>query len=384
MVDSAVASTDVLTGAATHGPLTTSLRSRKYEYPLLPYEELFRNFASVEGPGYAPFYEELCAEIGEQPAVAGLLGAAPEGQRRHTLLLAALHAVVLRYPAEPLGRWYPSVPGRAPTIPLGEALARFVAEHEGEIRSIVAQRRTQTNEVARCAVLEPVVAWANADVHEPLLLIDLGASAGLNLLLDRWHYDYSDGTTRGALASEVEITSEVRGPTSIPSMPAPVIAGRIGIDLEPVDVTDPEATGWLEACIFPEQAERLERLRRALRVAASWPPEVVAGTVLEHLPGILDRAGEAPVCVFDTWLLPYLAEEERQTLAELIADRGLTHPISWICGEPARAIPGFHPPADAPGEATCWVVRRYRPGEETAESLVAYSHPHGAWLDWQA
>jgi hypothetical protein len=134
------------------------------------------------------------------------------------LLLAAAHYLLLRSvkPRLPLAAYYPSIVG--PAARCGDpvpAFRRFCLERQGQIRELVATRRVQTNEVGRCACLLPAFTLAAGMAGgRPLALVEVGASAGLNLLFDRYAYDYGDGVPRGEAGSPVRISCSLRGPAA--------------------------------------------------------------------------------------------------------------------------------------------------------------------------
>jgi hypothetical protein len=262
--------------------------------------------------------------------VLALLDEARPEQRLPMLLLAAVHHEVLRE-----GAAYPAG---------ADAFAAYVEEHADAVRESLATRRTQTNEVGRAAFLLPCL----AHLPEPLTLIEVGASAGLNLNLDRYAYRYGDRTIG---ESAVLLEPELRGPAP-PVERIPQIASRIGVDLAPAP--DPD---WLRACVWPDQPERLARLDAALQIAAEHPPEVVQGDALTLLPQLIDEA-EGTVVVMHSAVADYLTGAQRQQLFWHVAE---VHHVS----------------AESEGAWTEFVLR-------VDGDQVGAAHPHGQWLAWGA
>jgi hypothetical protein len=185
----------------------------------------FRRFAS-ETAGSSPLYAALCHGLAARPEAASVLLQAPRRQRRPNLLLAAVHDLLLTGLEHPLADYYPSVGGARPVD--GETTRRLLDLLDGHAEAItdrVTTRSTQTNEVGRCAGLWPAVHRLVAADDRPLALVELGASAGLLLHLDRYRYDLEVGE---AAAGAVRIAPALRG--RAPAMDADVrIASRVGI-----------------------------------------------------------------------------------------------------------------------------------------------------------
>ena len=176
-----------------------------------------------------------------------------------------------------------------------EFLARFVQE-----------QAVQTNEVQRCFALLPAFLTLARESGVPVLdLLELGPSAGLNLLWDRYAYAYRHGSWGSS-----ELT--LRGVEYVP-MPGEVletqveVRSRRGIDLSPVDVTTEHGARLLRAFIWPGRVERGQRLRKAIEILRREPPVLVRGDYVELLPALLaERDDSALTVVFQTASTGYL------------------------------------------------------------------------------
>jgi Uncharacterized protein conserved in bacteria (DUF2332) len=146
---------------------------------------------------------------------------------------------------------------------------------------------------------------------QPLALIEVGASAGLCLLPDRYAYSYGDHSVRphDVRADAPVFPCRASSGTPLPRT-VPHIVWRAGLDLNPLDVADPEQMTWLQTLVWPEQTGRAERLRAAVRIAQADPPRLVQGDLRD---GVARRAAEAakdaPLVVFHTAVLVYLSSE---------------------------------------------------------------------------
>jgi hypothetical protein len=253
-----------------------------------------------------------------------------------------------------------------------------------ELEHLVATRTTQTNEVGRCSVLMPALALIASEVG-PLGHVDVGASGGLNLLLDRYAYRYRvDGseTTVGG-PSPVVLTADVRGDMPIPD-DVPAIVAHCGVDRRPIDVTDPAEAQWLEACVWPDQTDRFRRLVAAIELAREHPPELLTGDAVAMLRPAIERVGaSAHPVVTNSWVLNYLTSAGRTAyLAELDAI-GAQRALTWVYAEAPALIPELpNEPDPIDAHRTVLSMVRWRNGERTVTHL-ATCHPHGFWIHWR-
>ena len=347
--------------------------------PLEQLAQRFVRFADQECGAYAPFYDRLARAVAADPDLLAIAAHTRAGQQAPNLLLAAIHYLLLRGISHPLAAWYPSVGGTAEREgDLSAALHSFCLQYQGDLIHLVSTRLVQTNEVRRCSFLLPAFGEIARQVAgRPLALIEVGASAGLNLLFDRYAYLYDSHLRWGDPSAPVVIRCEVRG-GAVPPLPArpPVIASRLGIDLNPIHADDTDGTLWLRALVWPEQPERAELLRQALETARHDPPALTVGDALQALP---DAAAAVPmdvmVCIFHTNTLAHFPAEARERFRALISQLAQGRDLCWLYSEG----PGL--PGPEPGLPLRLV--RFVNGTPT-ERVLAVHHAHGAWIAWQA
>jgi hypothetical protein len=308
--------------------------------PELSTAENYRRWARAEEvAAKSPLYARLSEAVAGDPELLAFLDRRPPRERQPNLLLAAVRLL----------------------FGLQTDYAAFraaVLDHPDEVAAVLETRRTQTNEPNRCAALLPVL----AALPQPLALLEVGAAAGLCLLPDRYAYDYA-----GHQVGESSVVFPCRPEGAVP-LPAavPQIAWRAGIDLAPVDVGDPGAVAWLEALVWPEEIDRLERLRAAIAIARRDPPRIVAGDLLERLPELAAEAPrDATLVVFHTAVLAYLTLERREELGRRAGELGAT----WIACEAPGVLPAL-------GSA----ARGFVLGVDGRR--VATCDSHGRWLRW--
>ena len=147
-----------------------------------------------------------------------------------------------------------------------------LAAHEDEIRRRIRQDVVQTNEVQRCVALLPAFLTVARETALPVELLELGPSAGLNLLVDRYRYAYAEGTWGGSDAL-LELVADERGRP----VPAELLATgldvrrRRGIDLAPVDATTEEGYLLLRSFVWPGLEDRVRRLDAAVATLRAEP-----------------------------------------------------------------------------------------------------------------
>lgn len=240
----------------------------------------------------------------------------------------------------------------------------------------------QTNEIRRCSYLAPAFTVASEQAaHRPLALIEVGTSAGLNLLWDRYGYRYRgrDGRSivAGAVGSPAQIECELRGEIALPGSDIQAeVFSRTGIDLRPLDLRDRTDLLWLQALIWPEHVERRELLEAAATIYERHPPSLVAGDAVEVLPGVLDRIdAEVVPVIFHTHTLNQFSQEMRIRLEGIIAESAARRdgPVFRI---------GNDLGGGGPHHSTL-KLRCYEPNK-CDERMLANVDGHGRWMEWLA
>jgi hypothetical protein len=242
----------------------------------------------------------------------------------------------------------------------GDFLARFIAEQP-----------VQTNEVQRSWVMLPCfLEVARRTGAEMFDVIELGPSAGLNLVWDRYAYRYEAGRW-GASDTPLELTGEELTPVPKALLTlVPTIGHRTGIDLRPVDVATDEGARLLKSFVWADQVDRLRRLDRAIEALRADPPELVRGDFVELLPGQLaSRRRDVLTVVFQTATLGYVAPEQRRRLRAALEEAGEEGQLAFVSTGRPR-VDG----------ATHWGISVQT--WPRARELVAEADYHGSWLEW--
>lgn len=307
-------------------------------------------FAQGEAKGW-PLYQTMAVVIAHSEPLLRFIASLPPPKRQPNLVLAAVRHVYgtprdLRH------------------------LEHLVERRGEELRAVIMARSTQTNEPGRCATLLPVL----TRLPQPLALLEVGASAGLCLLPDRYGYDYG-GVRLGPEGADADAAPvfPCRASDATPLPDAlPRIAWRAGLDLNPLDVADADAAGWLETLVWPGDEARARRLRQALQVARRDPPRVVKGDLLSDLPALAAQApADATLIVFHTAVLRYVEAEDRERFVDTVRDLRAV----WISNESPAVFPRIAAKLDAkpPGDRFLLAVDG---------APVALTGPHGQSIDW--
>jgi hypothetical protein len=294
-------------------------------------------------------YAELCRRFADDPVVAEIVGPEPTWEAP-LRLLGGLHHLVLGGEAS----WDDSL-----------------EEHKAFLAEFVREQGVQTNEVQRSWVLVPLfLRVAERTGAEVVDLVELGPSAGLNLVWDRYRCVYEAGAW-GPADARLTLTAEERG-----RVPAGLferelaVRGRIGIDRAPVDVTKDAKARLLKAFVWAGQEERLERLDRAIAAVRADPPELVEGDFVELLPEVLaSQPGDVLTVVFQTAALGYAGEEGRARVRAALEEAGRRRPLVFVTAGKGRT-----------GEQHWGLRIVYYP--EAEREFAGEADYHGAWLDW--
>ena len=329
-------------------------------------------FAAEARRAEAPLYELLSRGVGGDEAMREFANGARAGQPPANILFAAVHFLLLRGVEHPLRGFYPNLGGTERGDPF-PAFKHFVETHRGELAPLVAARVTNTNEVARSALLAAAFRAVAQEAGEPLHLIELGPSAGLNLNWDRYGVRYTRGEESYSIGppdAALVLDCELRGDKLPPLGPAPCVASRVGLERNPVDLGDAKARDWLRALVWPDHIARFARLERALELFAHDPPQIRAGDALELLPEALARVPDRQTaCVYHTLVTYQFSEEMREGLDAILIVASLRRPVWRISLEGTLA--GENP----------LLLYAYRDGRKD-ERQLARCNSHGVWLEW--
>ena len=262
------------------------------------------------------------------------------------MILAALHDLALAGRAPALAAAYAAADADAAASAAIDTLLRMT----DSVADIAVRRPVRADETGRHAVLYPAIAEAARRAGAKAIgLIDVGCSAGLNLNVDRVGITYSNGPSLGDPSSPVQLRSRIAHHRPVPTRPIPEVVARIGVDLDPIDVTDADAARWLRACLPPDQPERIARLDAEMALTATAPPLLLSGDAAELLPDAVARvpANALPV-VTTTWALSQFSLETRQRFLRRLEEAAAGRAVAWVSAEGVGVAPTIPTLGDRP------------------------------------
>ncbi|WP_158220279.1 DUF2332 domain-containing protein [Kineosporia sp. A_224] len=313
-----------------------------------PLVEQLRAHAGFCAASGAPLYAELMTGMAQDLEVGGPTAEVFAGHERPPVgdvlqlrMLGGLHRIVLTRRAPLLATYYRSVGGEAAPDGAWGVARDVVAAHVDELREALAVP-PQTNEPGRAAALA-VGLQAAALVHgrTDVRLLEVGASAGLNLNVDRFRVTAADGDPAhvwGPADSPVDLTGSVLG-----GWPPPVdglrVVERRGCDLAPVDACSAEGRLRLTSFVWPDHAERHRRLAGALALAAEHPVVVDRADAVAWLRDRLREAAADGVLtvVWHSVFVQYLDDATRSALWSAVDDASVRMPVAHLSLEAPRA-----------------------------------------------
>jgi hypothetical protein len=333
---------------------------------------------AVMGSPFSGALLERAAALPDQPTFQAAFAPWKDCGRREVFddavplrWLGALHDLALERPKGALAAAYPASgrPGDA-----DQAWPRVLEAMDLEARRIAAFMRhePQTNEVQRSAVLLPAFLAVAAQTGMPLRILELGASAGLNQLWDQRRYRLGEIGEWGPADAPLRLDIDWRGER--PSLEANLrVAERAACDRKPVDLADPVQRRRLRAYVWPDQAERLQRLDAAVAQTLAAGISVEAQDAVVWARREAHPATGVATVVFHSVFFQYMPADSQAALVAVLAEAGAgasaAAPLAWLRMEPASDNP-----------ATMELRLSSWPGGE--DRRLATAHPHGAWSEW--
>ncbi|MEM7021576.1 MAG: DUF2332 family protein [Pseudomonadota bacterium] len=327
---------------------------------------------ALGSPFTADLLEAAAERLDEHSAVGRTVLNWPGDPRADALGLrfaGSLHRLVLMGVAPELARTYPTGQRTIGTGALWSQVAEALAAHETALLGSL-QSPPQTNEVARCAVLVGGFAAAAERTGRPLALLEIGASAGLNLHWDAYRYVLG-GTRWGPEGASVQLEPEWRGAS--PTIGPVEVRHRLGCDQAPIDPSNHGDRLRLRSYIWPDQTARLARLDAALDHAARQQLRVEQADAADWVLACLARRPDGHASVlYHSIVWQYLLAATQRRIEDGLAEAGAAAsadaPLAWLRMEPSSVV------GKTELLLTTW------PGGITER--LAYADYHGRWVEW--
>jgi hypothetical protein len=323
----------------------------------------------------SPFTARLLTILADDIAAAGASAELVRSWTGHPVadalplrMAAALHALALTESAPALIACYP--PHAATLEQLRSAVTGVVKQHRTTIGTFLSSA-PQTNEVGRSGVLVGGFLQIAKETGLPLRLLEIGASAGLNVIWDRYHYQFG-AAAWGDPQSVVRIAPRWEG--SSPPVDAPVrVVERLACDMAPIDLEDPAQRLRLRAYVWPDQPERLSRLESAIDLARAFGSRVERADAADWVRAKIREPAEGRATVLYHSIMwqyvPAKSQADIRASLEHAGDRATSAaPLAWLRFEP------LHPDSRPELRLTLW------PGGRDA--CLAVAHPHGDSVRW--
>ena len=322
-----------------------------------------RSFAEYADPAL----HAVCQAITEDPQLLALAGHACVGSFMPYFFLSCVRYLFLKDPSHPLAAQViePATAGEL-TPAQYRGFREYCLAHAPTLKKLLASQRTQTNDVLRSAVLFPAFCLASLRSEgRSLGLVEVGASAGLNLCWDLYAYDYGERGRFGAVDSPVQLQLQWRGAPPGYPLTCAVPAARIGIDLDPIDLGDEDQVLWLRSFFAGSTAS----LTAAIPLVQAAGPRMIRGDALQHLEPLIRALPDSVVpCVFHSYCLYQFSDPAYARFRQLMVALGRIRPLHWISLE-GHSLELFS----------------FRPGHDPRSDLLATTDLRGGvhrWFNW--
>ena len=333
----------------------------------------------------SPLYAALSKAGAQDPEILALsaqaLGAAPPVH-----LFISAHYLLLGGVEDPLARFFPTLtPNPGAPEEAWPHFRRFCLSHRDELTQLLRTKPIQMTYVERCRVLMPAMCLAGQMAGAPIHIVELGCSAGIMLIFDKYAYEMRPGEVVGPEDAEIRLKGELHGGAKLEM---PRILSRTGIDLNLIDPHSADDRRWMLATCFPELLGEQQRLARAMDLVAGTDIRWLEGDALGHVPRVLAETPD-PICLYHSACLMYWSAEAKAQLERQLLEASKGRSILRVAVEAGEKFDRWQTGADKasgdPGTAARAtgeiVVTRYRDGKADGR-IVANSTSDYATVYW--
>ncbi|MPZ48439.1 MAG: DUF2332 family protein [Dehalococcoidia bacterium] len=339
--------------------------------------EAFRRYCETARNDNAPLYEQMAGRIREDPELLEIAAHARSDRPTAYLFFDAVQYLVLGGTDHEVARYYPSVTEDALPAAFAYPVFRdFCRKNADLLRYLVANHNNQTNEVGRMSAMLPVIGEAaRRGGGKPIGIVEVGPSAGLNLIFDRYLFDYGR-TVWGDMDSSVRVVCRLEDDRLPPlEKGIPNVAYRIGLDIEPIDLSSDDSARWMLSSTWADHRDLSLMQHQAIEVLRQDPPQIVQGDALQVGEVLKDVPMDLTLVVYQSFMLMYLTPEDRERFLAVLAEESRRRPVYFVSmlgagigGGTRRAKVDLH----------SWVDGRYE-----VQQMVE-GHSHGRSIKWVA
>ena len=335
---------------------------------------VFENFAKNECLNVSPLYYELSYKLANDNELLEIASHTAPRQPIPNLFFGAVHYLLLRNPTVKLAAYYPSISeGLVEELPFG-LFKEFCLSNSAEIIEILKTKIVQTNALNRTAYLMPII-YSLFEDGEKVNLIDIGASAGLNLNFDMYEYNYGNDCKFGK--SSVNIKSEIKG-GELPKFSNNIkINKKIGVDQNPLNIKETDSSAWLKALIWPDLTERFKRIENVINLAQKTTIELIKAQRIDDFKTIiLAQDINTPLVIYHTHVLYQFTQKGRTSFRAMIDSMGETRDLFYLAAEGSTILSNnYHQ------KGVLVELIRYKNGKKTNQ-LMAETNGHADWIKW--
>lgn len=359
-------------------------------------DEISQNFYS-EAAYYqlsSPMFGTVARSAAADQDILKLVAEARPGQSKSVLLFHIVHYLLLESPQAPLARYFGSLTDEpAPAAEAFPVFKEYCLDHRAQIAELLSWRTVNTNLAEKTICLVPALQHIAAQSSEPLALLELCCSAGLNMLFDEYHYDYGEAGRIGVANSPVQLKCKIvgSGKPSIGVMPE--VTHRVGIDLVKMDLSDPKEHLWMQAVLFPEWKVERARLKAALSIRSQRNLRIIQGDALKNVGPLLQEL-PGKLCILMSYCRGHWSAAALTELHEVLREASRHRDIHRLDVDP--------PDTESPQIARARLLRLAQAGIPLLKKrspfnmdYTRYAHGSahsrqlgegdifGEWLDWQ-
>ncbi|MEO0341162.1 MAG: DUF2332 domain-containing protein [Bacteroidota bacterium] len=336
-------------------------------------KESFLRLAEQECKDVSPLYYYLSQNITQDDRLLAIAQKAKYRQPIPNLFLGAVHYLLFEHKDHDLAKFYPSIHPGAIALPPFELFRSFCLAHQAAIEALLRTKIVQTNAINRCAYLMPI--FSQLAGSKAWTIIDIGASAGLNLNFDLYTYQYNGGDD--VENPTVIISSKIKD-GEMPNWTSEInIKQRIGIDQNPIDLKDPSQANWLKALIWADQTKRFQRLEKAIAMQLEHPITLFKEDRIEGFRRIIDRVNEKhSIFLYHTHVLYQFTKAERVAFWQMLDELGAKRDLEYLAVENYRILENAYGQEGIP-----IVLTSYRSGNKE-QQLIGKTNGHANWIEW--